>query len=104
MPGAFIRVLEQCRNADDSANSTTNFLTQQTRQTDNQTENQEASKSFVQANRARNPSDQEGNGNSDSRLSLLTYCSPLPLRSPFSVLTSKQNEPPPVIIELEQIR
>ena len=104
MPGAFIRVLEQCRNADDNANTTTNFVTQQTQQTDNQTDNREASKSVVQDNRVQNLSHQKENGNCDSRLSLLTYCSPLPLRSPFPVLKSRQNEPPPVIIELEQIR
>ena len=104
MPGAFIRALEQCRNADDGANTTTNFVTQQTQQTDNQTENREASKSFVHDNKVQNLSDQNENGISDSRLSLLTYCSPLSLRSPFSVLKSRQSEPPPVIIELEQIR
>ena len=104
MPGAFIRVLEQCRNADDNANTTTNFVTQQTQQTDNQTENREASRSFVPDHRARNLSDQKENGISDSRLSLLTYCSPLSLRSPFSALKLRQSEPPPVIIELEQIR
>ena len=46
----------------------------------------------------------DGNDNAQSSLSLLSYCSPLPLRLPFPALNSRKREPPPVIIELEQIR
>ena len=99
MPGAVIRILEQCQSADTDTNqSTTNVITQAT-QFDRTTEAHELQ-------RARNMSDKsdEDGDMTDSRLSLLSYFTPLPLRSPFSVLKSRQGEPPPVIIELEQLR
>ena len=99
MPGVFTRILEQCQSADNDANpSTTNVITQPTQV--NQTTD---ARELQRARNMSNKSDEDGNI-TDSRLSLLSYFTPLPLRSPFSVLKSREGEPPPVIIELEQIR
>ena len=99
MPGVITRILEQCQSADDDVNqSTTNVITQPT-QFDQTTDARE----LQRARNMSNKSDEDGNM-TDSRLSLLTYFTPLSLRSPLSLLKSRQCEPPPVIIELEQLR
>ena len=99
MPGVIIRILEQCQSVDNDTNqSTTNAITQPT-QYDQTTDARE----LQRARNMSNKSDEDGNM-ADSRLTLLSYFTPFPLRSPFSVLQSRQSEPPPVIIELEQLR
>ena len=87
-------MIEQCKGGQDGPNTT---------QTTQHTASANPPGALVRS-RNRYVANDDGNDIAQSSLSLLSYCSPIPLQLPFPVMKSRTGEPPPVIIELEQIR